>query len=110
MKIAINIKEVIIALVLLITLTLPSYIQFSHQLTEEHEHIACNEQKDHVHEGTVHCDLCEFQYSNFYFEFTSYPELQVSPIILKTTLGSVTPLCYRLPLTNTQLRAPPTFS
>ncbi|WP_420573866.1 hypothetical protein [Kordia sp.] len=110
MKIVINIKEVIIASVLLIALMIPSYIQFSHQLTEEHEHIACNEQEDHFHEGSVHCDLCEFQYSNFYFEFESYPELQVSPIILKTTLGSVVASCYQSPFTNRQLRAPPVHS
>ncbi|EDP96031.1 hypothetical protein U8527_14070 [Kordia algicida OT-1] len=110
MKIVINIKEIIITSVLFITLILPSCIQFSHQLLEEHEHVVCNEQSEHVHEAIVHCDLCDFNYSNFLFVFTSYPELQVSPIISKTTLGSTTPLCYSLPLTNKQLRAPPVYS
>lgn len=110
MKKTTNIKEIVIAALLFITLTLPSCIQFSHQLVEEHEYTTCDEQKEHIHENNVHCDLCNYHFTNFYFEFTSLPELQVSPIISKTTLGSTTPLCYNLPLTNKQLRAPPIFS
>ncbi|WP_298511635.1 hypothetical protein [uncultured Kordia sp.] len=110
MKTVKNIKEILIASLLLVTLVLPSYIQFSHQLEEDHAYITCHEQEDHVHENNVHCDLCNYHFTNFYFEFTSYPELEVSPIISKSTLGSTTPLCYYLPLTNTQLRAPPVFS
>ncbi|MFK7747746.1 MAG: hypothetical protein AB8B65_05115 [Kordia sp.] len=110
MKTVINIKEIIIATALLVTLMLPSYIQFSHQLEEEHVYITCHEQEEHIHENNVHCDLCDYHFTNFYFEYTSYPELQVTPIISKTTLGSTTPLCYNLPLTNKQLRAPPIYS
>jgi hypothetical protein len=110
MKTVKNIKEILIASLLLVTLTLPSFIQFSHQLEEEHEYSTCHEQQEHIHESNVHCDLCNYHFTNFYFEFTSLPELQVSPIISKTTLGSTTPLCYNLPLTNKQLRAPPIFS
>ena len=89
---------------------LPSFIQFSHQLTEEHEFRTCHEQKAHIHENNVHCDSCEYHFTNFVYVTTSIPELQVPPIISKATLGSTTPLCYYLPLTNTQLRGPPIFS
>ncbi|KAB8152213.1 hypothetical protein EZY14_014290 [Kordia sp. TARA_039_SRF] len=110
MKTVTNIKEILIASALLIVLALPSCIQFSHQLEEEHEFTICLEQNDHVHENAVHCDICDFHFTSFYFEFLSYQATILTPIISQTTIGSTTPLCYYLPRTNTQLRAPPTFS
>ncbi|WP_046755769.1 hypothetical protein [Kordia jejudonensis] len=105
-----KIKEISLAALLLITLALPSCIQFSHQLEEEHEYTLCHEQAAHIHEVNLHCDLCSFHFSSFTYEFTSYPALDVPPIISKTTLGVVTPLCYHSPLTSKKLRAPPIFS
>lgn len=110
MKIVHNIKEIAIVSLFLITLILPPFIQFSHQLTEEHEYTVCKEQKTHIHENNVHCDTCSYHFSNFIYEATSLPNLVASPIISKTTLGSTTPLCCHLPLTSKQLRAPPTLS
>ncbi|WP_146169746.1 hypothetical protein [Kordia periserrulae] len=110
MKTVTNIKEILIASALLLVLTLPSFIQFSHQLTEEHEFTVCHEQNDHIHENVMHCDVCDFHFTSFYFEFLSYQESIVIPIISQTTIGTTTPLCYYLPRTNTQLRAPPVFS
>ncbi|WP_430408905.1 hypothetical protein [Kordia sp.] len=110
MKIRINIKEICITSLLVITLALPSFIQFSHQVTENHDFITCHEQKVHIHENNLHCDSCEYHFTNFIYEVTKMPELQVPLIISETTLGSTTPLCYYLPLTNKQLRAPPTLS
>ncbi|WP_298420416.1 hypothetical protein [uncultured Kordia sp.] len=110
MKIIINIKEICIASLLVITLALPSFIQFSHQLLENHDIITCHEQKAHIHENNLHCDSCDYHFSNFIYEAIDLPELQVPPIISETTLGSTTQLCYDLPRTNTQLRAPPTLS
>ncbi len=110
MKVVQNIKEIFIASLFVVTLVLPSLIQFSHQLTEEHEYTWCTEQKAHIHEGNLHCDSCSYHFTNFIYKVTSIPELEVPPIISKTTLGSTTPLCYSLPLTSKQLRAPPIFS
>lgn len=110
MEILTKIKQISLASMFLITLALPSCIQFSHQLTEEHEFALCHEQEEHIHEINVHCDLCSFHFSSYFFEFTSYPELVIPPIISKTTLGSITPLCYYTLRTNTQLRAPPMVS
>lgn len=110
MNIVIKIKEISLAALLLITLALPSCIQFSHQLEEDHEFTLCHEQEAHIHELNFHCDLCSFHFSSYAYEFTSYSTLDVPPIISKTTLGVVTPLCYYSPLTSKKLRAPPTFS
>ena len=110
MKTVINIKEILIASLLLVTMALPAYIQFSHQLEEDHGYTICHEQEDHVHENVVHCEMCDCQFSTFIFEFTSYPETVITPFISKIALGTTTPLCYYSPLTNTQLRAPPVLS
>ena len=110
MKISFNIKEICITTVLIITLVLPSFIQFSHQLTENHEFNSCKEQKAHIHENNVHCDSCEYHFTNFVYVVTSVPQLEVIPIISRNTLGSTTPLCYYLPLTNKKLRGPPLYS
>jgi len=110
MKIVGKIKEISLASLLLLTLMLPSCIQFSHQLVEEHEYKLCHETEEHIHEVNVHCDLCCYQFTSFTFEFTSYPELIAPTIISKTTLGSTTPLCYYSPLTNELLRGPPALS
>ncbi|AXG71598.1 hypothetical protein KORDIASMS9_03855 [Kordia sp. SMS9] len=110
MKTVTYIKEILIAALLLVTLTLPSFIQFSHQLEEEHTYSICLEQNDHIHENNVHCDICDYQFSNFYFEFVGHSALTITPIISIATIGSTTPLCYYLPRTNTQLRAPPSLS
>ena len=110
MKIVTKIKEISLASLLLITLMLPSFIQFSHQLVEKHEYKLCHEQEEHIHEVNVHCDLCSYHFTSFTFEFTSYPELTAPQIISKTTLGSTTPLCYYVPLRNKLLRGPPVLS
>jgi hypothetical protein len=111
MKIDKKIKQTIIAALLLVTMALHLFIQFSHHLEETHEYSTCHEQGDHLHEyENVHCDLCNFQFTNFYFELTSPEELQVSPIISKQTLSTTTSLCHSATITNTQLRAPPVFS
>lgn len=110
MNIVTKIKEISIASLLLITLMLPSGIQFSHELEEDHEFTLCHEQEEHIHELNVHCDLCSFHFSSYVYNFTSYPALDVPPIISKTTLGVITPLCYQLSRSTTQLRAPPVFS
>ena len=110
MNIVTKIKEIAFALLFLTVMAIPSVIQFSHQLEEEHGFTLCHEQEEHIHEVNVHCDLCTYHFSSYLYEFPSYPELDVTPIISKTTLGEVTPLCYYLPLTNTQLRAPPSLS
>jgi hypothetical protein len=109
-KIGINIKEICITSLLIITLTLPSFIQFQHQLSENHDFISCHEQKAHIHENNLHCDSCEYHFSNFIYKVTTLPKLEVPPIISKATLGSTTPLCYYLPLTNKLLRGPPVLS
>lgn len=110
MKIVHNIKEMIIASLLLVTMMLPSLIQFSHQLIEEHEYTWCTEQKAHIHEGKVHCETCSYHFTNFIYEVYKLPKLDVPPIISKTTLGSTRALCNHSPQTSKQLRAPPTFS
>ncbi len=110
MNIVIKFKEICLAALLLITLALPSCLQFSHQLEEGHEFTLCHEQEAHIHELNLHCDLCSFHFSSYTYQFTSYPELIIPPIISKTTLGTITPLCYYSLRTNTQLRAPPMFS
>ncbi|MBC8755108.1 hypothetical protein H2O64_10525 [Kordia sp. YSTF-M3] len=110
MKVVQKIKEITIASLFVVTLVLPSLIQFSHQLTEDHEYTWCKEQKAHIHEGNLHCDSCTYHFTNFIYEVTSLPKLELPPIIFKTTLGSTTPLCNYAPLTSKQLRAPPIFS
>ena len=81
MKIGINIKEICITSLLIITLTLPSFIQFQHQLSENHDFISCHEQKAHIHENNLHCDSCEYHFSNFIYKVTTLPKLEVPPII-----------------------------
>ncbi len=110
MKPVTYIKEILIASLFLVTLMLPSFIQFSHQLEEEHSYNICHEQNDHIHENNMHCDMCDYQFSNFTFDFTGHPTLIVPPIISIATIGSTAPLCYFSPRTNTQLRAPPSIS
>lgn len=110
MNIVTKIKDNCIALLLLTIIAIPAFIQFSHQLEEEHEFIVCHEQEDHIHEVNIHCDLCTYHFTNYFYEFPSYPELDVPPIISETILEQVTHLCYYFPLTNKQLRAPPSFS
>lgn len=110
MKTGTYIKEILIAALLLITLTLPSFIQFSHQLEEEHTYTICNEKNDHIHENNMHCDICDFQLSTFFYEFTGHSAITIPSIISIATIGSTTPLCYYLTRTNTQLRAPPSLS
>jgi hypothetical protein len=111
MKIDKNIKLHIIATLLLATLVTPSWIQFSHQLDEMYDTTICHEEDDHLHgDEVLHPDLCIYQLTNFYFEFPSHPELQVSPIISNIAIGTTNPSCYSLSITNTQLRAPPVFS
>lgn len=103
-----NIKNTIVSILLLTAMMVPSCIQFFHQLEEDHSFSICLEQNDHIHENSVHCDICDFQFSTFIFEFASHPKAIVTPIISKTTIGTTMPLCYNLALINTQLRAPPT--
>lgn len=110
MKIVSNIKEIIIATLFVVALMLPSIIQFSHQLTEDHEYTLCKEQKTHLHQDNSHCDSCTYHFTNFIYEVSSVPALELPPIISITTLGSTTPLCNHAPLTSKQLRAPPIFS
>ncbi|MEM6720711.1 MAG: hypothetical protein AAF611_15385 [Bacteroidota bacterium] len=139
MKTKTNIKDIFIAIVLFVTLALPSCIQFLYQLEHDHTHVShvhyehnpeiekhafhaykkvndhihgqtlhiCHEQDDHLHEKCFNCDIFDFQLSSFIFEFRSHSETIVTPIISKITLGTTTPLCHNLTLTNTQLRAPP---
>jgi hypothetical protein len=110
MKIVFNIKEIFITSLLIITLALPSFIQFSHQLSESHDFSLCEEQKAHIHENNVHCDACVYHFSNFIYKVIGVTELIAPPIFSKNTLGSTTPLCNYAPLTNKLLRGPPSFS
>ena len=111
MKIEKHIKQRIIAILLLVAMAVPSCIQLSHQLDEMHDTTICHVQDDHLHgDEVLHPDLSIYQFTSFYFEFSSFPQLQVSPIISKITLGITHPSCYSLSITNTQLRAPPVFS
>ena len=102
-----KIQEICLAALLLITLAIPASIEFTHQLTEEHETRTCHEQKTHMHENSVHCDLCTFHFSSFYIEFTNFENTLVAPIISNAVRGTTKALCHYTPLTNKRLRAPP---
>ncbi|MEM6686664.1 MAG: hypothetical protein AAF617_12855 [Bacteroidota bacterium] len=110
MKTEFNIQKIIIASLLFVAWTLPSYVQFSHVLEEDHSFTICHEHHDHLHEYSMHCDMCDYQFSSFTFEFENYPETIISPIISQISQGAIASLCYYSLLINTQLRAPPVLA
>ena len=97
------------AVLLLLAITLPSAIQFSHMI-EGHDGVACNDQSTHIHKSEKTCEVCAFHLTSFSYDIAKYPDLSLTQISVKLST-SFTPLQFhRSTLTNKQLRAPPVFS
>ena len=99
----------IASLALLIALMLPTAVQFIHMF-EGHEHIACSENKTHIHKSSTKCEICSFHLGSFNYDITEYPDLLVSEIPMNVKDTSTSLLFHSFKVTNTQLRAPPVLA
>lgn len=99
----------VMALMLFIALMLPTTVDFFHMF-ENHEHPSCTEQSLHIHETIVSCDVCDYHLVSSNFDVASYPDFRL-PLILTNEESSYVSLELRsYTLTNTRLRAPPSYS
>lgn len=97
------------ALVLFAALMLPTAVQFFHMF-EGHEHVACLEQKTHLHESIVKCEIVNFHLASFNYDIAEYPELAIPTIPVKVETNFASLQFHSFKITNTKLRGPPIFS
>jgi hypothetical protein len=99
----------ILALFLLGILLLPSLVDAIHQC-EIHAHFECDEQKAHLHQSEINCELCEYNLLNFNYELGNRENLE-QPRIFAALNAFYTSLKFHSFLHQiTQLRAPPVMS
>lgn len=66
-----NIQKRLLAVCLMLTIALPSFVQMAHHL-EGHEHKECKIAKTHLHEQEVECSIDQFHFSSFDFQFFTF--------------------------------------
>ncbi|QDO94518.1 hypothetical protein FNB79_11255 [Formosa sediminum] len=104
-----QIGKYLVSLLLLMALMLPSVVQFFH-VFENHGHVVCAEKKVHIHNKVTKCEICSFHLASFKYDILDYPDLLVEGISVILVSNFTDIECNALPVTNTQLRAPPTLS
>ncbi|TXD84515.1 hypothetical protein ESY86_05505 [Subsaximicrobium wynnwilliamsii] len=107
-----NTKQIgknIAAFLLLVALMFPTAIQLLHSC-EGHEHIAYEGSSSQIHQEVSDCHICDFHLASFNYDISEYPNfhLPIIPVKIETDLSSLQ--LHSFITTNTQLRAPPTFS
>ncbi len=96
----------ILALFLWAVLLFPSLLNVIHHC-EIHAHFECDEQKVHLHQSEINCELCEYNLLNFNYELVN-SENSEQQLIFVALNSSYTPLKFHSFLNQiTQLRAPP---
>lgn len=83
-----NIQSSIFAVLFGLTLLFPSVLQLAHTL-EGHEHATCTNTATHIHEKNVDCSLCDFHFSSFHYDFTTFENFIVSEFFLKLQTGII---------------------
>jgi hypothetical protein len=98
-----------IASVLLMSLLLPTVFQFV-LLFEDHDHNVCTEQQIHVHESSVECEICTFQFSPLTYSLAEPKKQEVLLYTgtVKENLNSL--LFHSFAITNIKLRGPPALT
>ncbi|OIQ30965.1 MAG: hypothetical protein BM564_01775 [Bacteroidetes bacterium MedPE-SWsnd-G2] len=104
-----SIGKNISALMLLIALMSPTAIEFAHAF-EGHEHTSCTEQKDHIHDNSLKCELCSIHIPSVAYKINGFTELEPVTITVQTKVNLKSIRFHSFTITNTQLRAPPCFS
>ena len=88
---------------------LPTAVQLFHVL-EGHEHVACTDQKTHVHATKEKCEICSFHFTSFNFEAEKISDVVVQKQFVERAIDFTSLLFHSFKITNAQLRAPPVFS
>lgn len=99
----------IVSLLLFGALMLPNAIRFFHML-DSHEYVVCHEKATHIHQYITKCEVCSFHLVTINYSIFKYPDLLVPKILVKRESNFTSVQYHSFKLTNTQLRAPPTFS
>ncbi len=103
-----HIGQVIVSVLLLLALTLPTVIQFSHYV-EGHEHRQCDEKNSHLHENELRCQICDFQLSSFNYDTLGLPDFETPNIPSEVEKHFASSILKSFKRSNNPLRAPPYF-
>lgn len=98
----------VVAIVLTMVFFTPTVVQFSHSLDSEHSKV-CTVLKTHLHEKKEDCSFCDFQISNFLFDFPLSLEVVTVQISRGVALAS-DGLIDNPPILSYLVRGPPHFS
>jgi hypothetical protein len=99
----------ITALLLLMSLLLPTVFQFV-SVFEDHQHVVCSEQQVHVHKSIVDCEICSFYFTPLNYNLAQYKPFEVL-LISETTQENFTFLLFHsFTITNIKLRGPPALA
>ena len=91
---------------LFMALMVPTVIQFAH-LFDVHEHLTCTDQKSHVHQTQVECELCSVHLSAFHPAFSGSVDLDNLVFDLDKKIVFKNQLNTDKILKNNQHRGPP---
>lgn len=104
-----SIGKAIGAITLLALMLLPMSVQFGH-IFEDHEHVACKEQKTHFHEDeSTDCSVCDFRMVTANYDIPEYIEFLDLQVPNSQEKHYVSFAYHSFNNTYSQLRAPPHF-
>lgn len=72
-----NIASILFGILFSLAILFPSFVKVTH-LFEDHEHIACAETKQHIHEKKIDCEINDFQINSFDSPAFEYSSLAIS--------------------------------
>ena len=91
---------------LLLTMMLPTFVQFVHAFGA-HEHFVCTDRDSHVHQTPVKCEICTIQLTPFDFDLTDYDGLVPAEFIVQQAELAVSTHVESFNLNYNLLRGPP---
>ena len=94
------------AFCLFFSLMVPTAIQAMH-LFDMHEHFSCTDDKSHVHQTPVECEICSVHLSTFHLDLAKEYQYVVREHAEMGSTHPISAIALQDYFNNTQLRAPP---
>jgi hypothetical protein len=98
-----------LALVLLVVLFVPTILALEHSF-EDHKHVVCLDDSEHIHEDIVECHIGEYQFIPYGFNLNIFREYLETNVV-KQPINNTNYVVYTNYTSNLNfLRGPPKFS
>lgn len=103
-----NIASTLFGILFSLAILFPSIVKITH-LFEDHEHIACTETKQHIHEKKFDCEINDFHSNSFETPTFAYSSVAI-PVVYNTEVTRYLSLFSSEKKHSFLLRGPPSHS